>query len=70
MRAQAHVLPGFCSRTAVRAQISMKVIFSQIFLPPTPLPSLTVIEFLFSHSALEDRRRGKGMAEGVPALPV
>lgn len=36
----------------------MKVIFSQIFLQPTPFPSLRVIEFLFSHSALEERRRG------------
>lgn len=36
----------------------MKVIFSQVFLQPTPFPSLRAIEFLFSHSALEERRRG------------
>lgn len=56
--AQALAEPGSHSRAAVRTQISMKVIFSQIFLQPTPFSSLKGIEFLFPCRALEERRRG------------
>ncbi|KAM7109658.1 LOW QUALITY PROTEIN: acetyl-coenzyme A synthetase 2-like, mitochondrial [Ciconia maguari] len=45
----------------------MKVIFNQIFLKPTPFPSLTGTEFLFPCSALEERRRGTTRGRGAQA---
>lgn len=48
----------------------MKVIFSQIFLQPTPFPSLKGIEFLFPGVLWERRGEERGGGEGAPWLPV